>query len=467
MITELTPPANDPRGMQVITRINEQNKALADKDRQDKYGKMNASAFVFFRGTNHLFWADFAGDARLLQFGGFKTRTWLQGDLHIENFGAFGNDEGVVVYDINDFDEAVIADYQYDLWRMAVSIVLAAQEQGDLSRKEQKKVVETFARKYLETLATYCAQAGERDAVFDRENASGRLKKLLEKVEKKNNRAEMLADWTAQGQFLTDEQPDDEDKKPAKLAAIPDALRAEIMAAMEPYATKSLANLPAGADDEAYFQVRDIARRLSAGTGSLGTPRFYVLIQGENDQLETDRILDVKRQSIPVPYQYLADENLREYDFFTRELPGRDAIWHAAAYRAMARDTDDHLGWMELSDGFYSVRERSFYKESINVAKLNSEKRFKKLAEQWGMILATDHARALTDFDNDFPHIDLTQVLFRPESDQKAFKCQVTKRTAGKTKEFTDLVQKVAFAYAQQVSADWETFKVALSHSQN
>ncbi len=119
-----------------MAAIKAQNDALPPTDRQAKYAKMAASPFVFFRGTNHVFCADFAGDPRLSQFGGSRMRTWLQGDLHVENFGAFSNDEGDVVYDSNDFDEAVIADYQYDLWRMAVSIVLVAREQGDLSRKE-------------------------------------------------------------------------------------------------------------------------------------------------------------------------------------------------------------------------------------------------------------------------------------------------------------------------------------------
>jgi hypothetical protein len=187
-----------------------------------------------------------------------------------------------------------------------------------------------------------------------------------------------------------------------------------------------------------------------------------VLIKGKNNKLKTDRILDVKRQSRPIPYQFLPEEDKREYDFFTDKVPGQDAIWHAAAYRAMAMDTDDHLGWMELSDGFYSVRERSFYKESIDLEDLDSEARIADLARQWGRIIATSHSRALTDFDDDFPKVDLRSVLFRQESDSKAFKCQVAKRTAGKKDAFADTVKEVAFDYAEKVAGDWAFFKEAL-----
>ena len=81
--------------------------------------------FAFFRGTDHLFWADFGPSRLLRHFGGKKsTRTWISGDLHCDNLGTFTDAMGWLVYDLNDFDEGVVADFQYDLWRLAVSLVL-------------------------------------------------------------------------------------------------------------------------------------------------------------------------------------------------------------------------------------------------------------------------------------------------------------------------------------------------------
>ncbi len=78
---------------------------------------MASRPFAFYRGTNRLFWQDLAADDRLTHPGDFdtnKSRTWLAGDAHIANLGAFADSREKVVYGLNDFDEAIIGDYRYD-----------------------------------------------------------------------------------------------------------------------------------------------------------------------------------------------------------------------------------------------------------------------------------------------------------------------------------------------------------------
>jgi uncharacterized protein (DUF2252 family) len=75
-------------------RVNEAIKtadeSLPHEATQLKYDKMRASPFAFFRETSHLFWADMYNDWRFALFGGrVETQTWLQGDAHVYNFGAF------------------------------------------------------------------------------------------------------------------------------------------------------------------------------------------------------------------------------------------------------------------------------------------------------------------------------------------------------------------------------------------
>jgi len=165
------------------------------------------------------------------------------------------------------------------------------------------------------------------------------------------------------------------------------------------------------------------------------------LIEGENpDSNDDDRILDVKQQSKPTPYHYLSEEERIAYD---RSFEN-DAQRHAAAYLALTKHTDDHLGWMQLSDGYYSVRELSPFKESLDTDKLNSKKRFTKMAEQWGKVLATAHARADKDFDENLVPYSLEK--------------QVDELTDGHHEEFRALVRQVAFEYADQVEADRDNF---------
>lgn len=421
------------RDDQTLAALEQWNKVLSDQNRLLKYSKMVCTPFVFFRGTNHLFWRDFANHPKLKLFGNEQTKIWIQGDLHAENFGSFHNDEGQVVYDLNDFDEAVIADYQYDLWRMAISIVLVGRQHKDFKKKDIEEFVESFCTGYLETIAASCDSEAELELQFTAENTYGKLDDFLKDVAENENRRDMLDKWTnvKGGDRYYDLSSD-------KLAAVTDAEREEILAQMPEYGQTLTGNL---AYDPNYFQVKDIARRLLAGTGSLGVPRFYIVIEGDGDHHKYDCILDVKYQGKPTPYQYLGKAFQKAYD----QQFENDAQRQAIAYKALVKNTDEHLGWLKLGGEYYSVRERSPYKEAFPLDTLTTEKRFNKLAEQWGKILATSHSRA----DTDAAHRKIDH----------SFNTAVHQLTKGKQKEFCHLVQKVAFTYADQMKLDWQAFK--------
>ncbi|MEM1171054.1 MAG: DUF2252 family protein [Cyanobacteria bacterium P01_H01_bin.35] len=94
--------------------------------------------------------------------------------------------------------------------------------------------------------------------------------------------------------------------------------------------------------------------------------------------------------------------------------------------------------------GDYSVREISPSKKSLKTKKLKDKNSFIEVAQQWGKILATDHARADKDFDKKLVPYSLEK--------------QVIKTTNGKHKEFRELVREVAFQYAEQVKIDYRSF---------
>jgi len=115
------------------------------------------------------------------------------------------------------------------------------------------------------------------------------------------------------------------------------------------------------------------------------------------------------------------------------------------AYKALGYRVDDHLGWMTLSDGkSYSVRERSPWKETFDTTTLDSMTRFTNLAEQWGQVLATHHARADKDWDS--------SVI--PASADSA----IDSRTNGDHAGFRAKVRSIALDYADQVKYDYDSF---------
>src|SRR5215472_11915910 len=89
-----------------------------------KYERMAASPFGFFRGAVPVMAYDFS----LLGNTGLACQ--LCGDAHVRNLGAFAAPDGRLVFDINDFDETIAGPFEWDVKRMATSLVLAGREAG-------------------------------------------------------------------------------------------------------------------------------------------------------------------------------------------------------------------------------------------------------------------------------------------------------------------------------------------------
>ncbi|MCI5211573.1 MAG: DUF2252 domain-containing protein, partial [Candidatus Electrothrix sp. ATG2] len=189
----------------VISELKKYNKEIKKDIRYDKYCKMAATPYAFYRGTDHLYWRDFSKDRGSKKFSTLKTRTWLQGDLHAYNFGTFKNDKGELVYGLNDFDEAVISDYQYDVWRMAVSLILIARENGKSAKSDEKKFVATFADSYLKQLKILSKNNKGEKIAYTSKQAGSPLKEFMKIIEgkKTKTREKMLEKWTTKGRFNT------------------------------------------------------------------------------------------------------------------------------------------------------------------------------------------------------------------------------------------------------------------------
>jgi uncharacterized protein (DUF2252 family) len=417
-------------------------------DRRTKYGKMMATCHAFYRGTAQLFWRDFAADPRLETFGNEGTVTWLEGDAHAYNFGAFSNDRDALLYDMNDFDESVVADYQLDLWRLAVSVVLIVRANGNLSNRKTGDVLDAMSAKYLSSMRA-CSHDRDADKVsFTQDAAYGVLDDFLREIKEDNSREGMLDRWAPEG----DGGARRFDLANPKLGSVTQPERQALLDAMDDYwgTIHFGADAPSTYVQSARPTVRDVARRLLAGTGSLGTARYYLLLEDRAGGLH---ILDIKQQRRPSAYAHLSDARRADYD---RHAGGNDARAHAVAHRALSSAPDPFLGWMRLGEGWFSVRQRCPYKGvfpalladatgDYRSLKLDSKPRYTKLAEQWGSILAADHAHA-------------ERVETEERGDGETLTAQITAATSGREDDFAALVRAVAFAYADQVEADWASF---------
>lgn len=165
--------------------IAKQDPNASPEDLTEQYTTQSKDANTFYRATAHLFWQDFVHegwglyDLRTLGLDTMlsdgspiertSTWTWVTGDQHLSNFGAWHNRKKQVVFGVNDFDEAAIFDFRLDVWRVAVSIYNHALSNG-LGDAKAEAAVLTFTEVYLATVEGYIGN--ELAATFEVRRAS-------------------------------------------------------------------------------------------------------------------------------------------------------------------------------------------------------------------------------------------------------------------------------------------------------
>jgi uncharacterized protein (DUF2252 family) len=116
-----------------------------------RHGRMLVSPFAYYRGAALPMAADLAGTPAS------GLRVQLCGDAHLSNFGAFASPERNLVFDVNDFDETLPGPFEWDIKRLAASLVVAGRDNG-FSRKANRKIVEGAARAYRSAMRGFAGQ---------------------------------------------------------------------------------------------------------------------------------------------------------------------------------------------------------------------------------------------------------------------------------------------------------------------
>ncbi len=125
-----------------------------------RFGRMAASPFAFYRGAAAVMASDLASTAQT------GIRVQACGDAHLMNFGGFATPERNIIFDINDLDETLPAPWEWDLKRLAASVVIAAQHLR-LADSEAARAARDTAREYRERMIDY-ASMRVLDVWYDR-----------------------------------------------------------------------------------------------------------------------------------------------------------------------------------------------------------------------------------------------------------------------------------------------------------
>src|SRR5438128_12302729 len=113
-----------------------------------RFGRMSTSAFAFYRGTADIM----AYDLARTPVSGIQAQ--LCGDAHLSNFGVFASPERRQVFDVNDFDETLVGPWEWDVKRLAASVVVAGRQNG-YPAQESRQAVLRCLQSYRENMQQF------------------------------------------------------------------------------------------------------------------------------------------------------------------------------------------------------------------------------------------------------------------------------------------------------------------------
>ncbi|MGZ8747591.1 MAG: DUF2252 domain-containing protein [Mycobacterium sp.] len=398
----------------------------ADPDAfRTKFRKMAAEPFAFYRGSACLFYADVA--ERTDRWADERTsRVWIQGDLHAENFGTYMDGAGILIFDVNDFDEAFVGHFTWDLQRFAASVALMCWQKA-LSDEEIKALIETFVRAYIDQVRWFTEVEDDASFSLNLATARGAVRTTLRSA-RLSTRSQMLNRMT---------RVDDSDRRFRDLPGVrrlDDAEREKVTEAFGRY----LETIPKTKRFRGIaYDVKDVIGKSGMGIGSAGLPAYTVLIEGFNQALDNDAVLSMKQGNIAAPSRVVDDSEVRGYFIHHGHRT-------AVSQRALQAHADPLLGYTDVDGVGFVVSEISPYGADLDWGELTEPDELAEVIEQLGQAVAKVHC--VSDSDS-----DQTLVDFQTED-------AIVAVIGDHTEEFVDDMVSFGLEYAAIVRDDHRHF---------
>ncbi len=390
-----------------------------------KFRKMAASPFAFYRGSASLFYADQTGGWRDDRFLDEHTsRVWIHGDLHAENFGTYMNSSGQLVFNVNDFDEAYVGPFIWDLKRFSASLALIGYGKA-LSDDVITGLVTTFAGAYLTELRAIAHGGDDAIGSITLDTADGVLRRVLQEA-RLNTRVDLLAAQTT---------IDDYERRFALgdgVYEVDEEMVAQVTAAFQPY----LETLPSHGHGISTT-IKDIKLRKGVGIGSAGLPSYNLLLEGHTQALENDVIIYMKQAQVPAVARWIDDDRVKGYFHHQGHRT-------AESQRALQAHADPWLGYTELAGVGQLVAEVSPYANDLDWSDVNEAHELTGVVADLGRAVARMHSVA----DDESSH-DLVDF-----STEEAIVAVVDKDEPG----FVGLLVDFAHRYGDQAREDHQDF---------
>lgn len=339
-----------------------------------RYGRMAASPFAFFRGAA----AVMARDLARTPVSGINVQAC--GDAHVDNFGVYASPERQLVFDINDFDETLPAPWEYDIKRMAVSVLLAARDQqwGDEAGMESVRIaVHRYCSmlhrlSQMTTLDVHYAYAESSQLIEESEDPefADAMRGIVKKARRRTHLQAFRKEVTKRdGQLRFSEDP-------PLLVRLPDEEIEHFHTLFNRY-RETLQTERRHVLEK--YRFRDAARKV-VGVGSVGLRAYVILLQGHGDP--DPLLVQVKQAVSSVLTPYIGRSGYERHG--QRVVVGQ---------RLMQAISDPFLGWAPFADRDYYVRQLRDMKGQTGPA--DSASIFRASMSLCGETLARAHARSV------------------------------------------------------------------------
>jgi uncharacterized protein (DUF2252 family) len=387
-----------------------------------RFGRMAASPFAFYRGGA----AIMASDLATTPVSGIRVQAC--GDAHLMNFGAYATPERHVIFDINDLDETLPAPWEWDLKRLAASLVIAGQHLH-LAESEAARIATTAASEYRDRMTDYAAMRA-LDVWYDRIDLD-RFEEIAQKagiLQEVDKRLKLQADEARRKgtpEYLFPKLVSAEGKGPPRIkdeppllfhpeAGLAPGLASDYAEAIEQY-RHSLPEHTRVLFDR--FRFMDLSLKV-VGVGSVGTQCAVGLFMASDDD---PLFLQVKeaRASVLEPYAGASRHANR----------GERVI---AGQRLMQSASDVFLGWTE------GKGRRHFYVRQLRDMKMAA------VLEDWDVSLLRAYGRVCA------------HALARAHA--RSGDAALIAGYIGSSRAFPDAVGEFAVAYADQNQRDYRAF---------
>jgi uncharacterized protein (DUF2252 family) len=314
-----------------------------------KRQRMAASPFGFLRGAAPIM----AYDLSLAPHTGITTQ--LCGDAHVQNLGAYAGIDGKLIFDINDFDETMRGPFEWDVKRMATSILLAGQQAG-VGKVANRSAVTGFLRAYVSLMARLAKMPVLEAARYQvrRIRVTPPLEKVLAKAERASpvHLMQKLTKPAKPGRVFR--------SNPPVLTKVSGKEKQAVLGSIARYRASLLPERRHFLDQ---FRAIDVAFKV-VGTGSVGLRDYCVYMEGNGP--DDPLFLQIKQEAASVYAKYLPKGRGAKLEEGERVAEGQ---------RAMQLQSDPMLGWTRFENRDYLVRQLNDHKATLDVTTLNADMR--------------------------------------------------------------------------------------------